>query len=100
MKALSKTNRIKNDQMKASLENNEQLSKKFDSDGNKLLNAGTELRTEALKTMSEEQANAKGNHYLAEAKRILDLSVSEKEKFLSKHSSAGNRQYQKRIILA
>lgn len=99
MKALSKTNKIKNDQMKANLENNKQLAEKFDLDGNKLLNAGTELRNEALKTMSEEQANAKGKHYIAEAKRISDLSASEKEKFFLKHSSDGNKQYQKRIGL-
>lgn len=100
MKALSKTNRILNDQMKTNLENNEQLSKKFQSEGDCLLKEGNIMRVEALKTMSEEQANAKGNHYLTEAKRVLDLNVSEKEKFLSKHSSAGNRQYQKRIALA
>lgn len=99
MKALSKSSKNKNDQMKVNLENNKQLSEKFNSDGNKLLNAGTELRVEALKTMNEEQCNAKGGHYISEAKRVLDLSASEKEKFLLKHSSDGNKQYQKRIGL-
>lgn len=100
MKALSKKNKIKNDQMKANLENNKQLSEKFALDGEKLLNAGNEVRQEALKTMSEEQVNAKGKHYIDEAKRVSDLSASEKEKFLFKYSSNGNRQYQKRIQLA
>ena len=85
MKALSKTNRNLHDKFKIELANDKAASDKLKLEGERLIKS--------------EETKTEGETMIAKSKEIAELSNSTKEKFFQKHSSAGSKDYQKRIEL-
>lgn len=96
MKALSKTNRNRADQLKTAFDNNVAASAKLKADGEKL-----KKESEISKGTAEEKTamQSEGEGMIKKSQEITEVNVAQKEAFVLSHDSAGHKQYQKRIGL-